>query len=99
MVGPQQDALAWQSAVTSPFLVDTSVPSGQTSHAASVSQIYGLQHGLPSHSGTPFDAGVDAKCDDAQSNQPNVMVAHASPKTYPDTKLYQFADIELAHEH
>ena len=98
-MGPQQDASAQQSMVISPLFVGKSVPAGQTCHAAPVSQMHGQQRGFPSHSNDDF-AGVDAECVDTQSHRLNAMLANASPpKTYPDTKLYQFADIELAHEH
>ena len=94
-VDQQQEISAQQPGVLSPLYVAQYDADASPKHAAQSNvQTYQRQVSDTDLCGSKADAGSSL------APQPDTSAAQApSPRKYPDTQLYQFADIELAHGH
>ena len=94
MPDQQQDVKAQQPVMLLPLFAGKHVADGQMSLA---DQALVIEDGSPSPNIPLLETGQGSACQHAKPSQP--AAGSASPSRYPDTQLYQFADIELAHGH
>lgn len=88
----QHDVSAQQSIMLSPLYTAKHNAGGSPSRAAQPADQTNLCLDAP-----PASKAASASLEDPHSD--TVATEASSPSKYPDTRLYQFADIELAHGH